>query len=108
MSIATMSVTAPPTAPAFERVSTALMLGFVAALQVQISLAQTLLAVMLVSWIALRIQDRTRPAAPPFFVALLAYGALTLVSAAFSVDPMASLIDSKQLVLLAIVPATNR
>ena len=100
-----MDVTAPPTAPAFERVSTALMLGFVAALQVQISLAQILLAAALVCWVAQRIQDRTRPAAPPFFVALLAYGALTLVSAAFSVDPVASLIDSKQLVLLAIVPA---
>ena len=100
-----MSVTTPHTAPALERVTGGLLLGFVAALQVSIAVAQILLAAMIVAWIALRIQDRTRPAAPPFFVALLAYGALTLVSAAFSVDPMASLIDSKQLVLLAIVPA---
>ena len=105
MSAVTMSVADTRTMPILERLTAALLLGFVAALQVSIFLAQTLLAAMLVSWVALRIQDRTRPAAPPFFVALLAYGALTLVSSAFSVDPLASLIDSKQLVLLAIVPA---
>ena len=105
MNAVTMSVAAPRTAPAFERVTAALLLGFVASLQVSIALAHILLTAMFVSWIALHIQDRTRPAAPPFFVALLAYGALTLVAAAFSVDPIASLIDSKQLVLLAIVPA---
>ena len=42
---------------------------------------------MFVSWVALRIQDRTRPAAPPFFLPLVAYGVLTLVSSVFSVDP---------------------
>ena len=105
MNTVTMSATAPRTAPALERVTTALLLGFVGSLQVSIALAHILLTAMFISWIALRIHDRTRPAAPPFFVALLAYGALTLVSTAFSVDPTASLIDSKQLVLLAIVPA---
>ncbi len=105
MNTVTMSAARPHTAPALERVTGGLLLGFVAALQVSIALAQTLLWLMLLSWVALRIQDRTRPAAPPFFVALLAYGGLTLVSAAFSVDPMASFIDSRQLVLLAIVPA---
>ena len=105
MSAVTMSATRPHTAPALERVTGWLLLGFAAALQVSIALAQILLAVMFVSWIALRILDRSRPAAPPFFVALMAYGGLTLVSTTFSVDPMASLIDSRQLVLLAIVPA---
>jgi O-antigen ligase len=60
---------------------------------------------MLVAWVALRIQERTRPAAPGFFLPLAAYGVLTLLSAIFSVDPTQSFIDSKQLVLLAIVPA---
>ncbi len=105
MNAVTMSAARPHTAPTLERVTGGLLLGFVAALQVSIALAQTLLWLMLLSWVALRIQDRTRPAAPPFFVALLTYGGLTLVSAAFSVDPMGSLIDSRQLVLLAIVPA---
>jgi O-antigen ligase len=105
MTTVTMSVASPRAAPGLERVTGGLLLGFVGALQISIALAQILLAAMCLSWIALRIQDRTRPAAPPFFVPLLAFGGLTLVSAAFSVDPMASLIDSKQLLLLAIVPA---
>ena len=60
---------------------------------------------MLVSWVALHVQERTRPSAPPFFAMLLAYGAMTLVASAFSVDPVESFTDSKQLVLFAIVPA---
>jgi O-antigen ligase len=77
----------------------------VAALQFSIALSQILLAALFVSWVALRIQDRTRPAAPPFFLALAAFGILTLVSSAFSDDPRISFIDNKQLLLLAIVPA---
>ena len=53
----------------------------------------------------MRVQERTRPAAPAFFLAAAAYGTLTLVASCFSVDPRESFIDSKQLVLLAIVPA---
>ncbi|MBI3047466.1 MAG: O-antigen ligase family protein [Acidobacteria bacterium] len=91
--------------PRLDRVTTLLLFGFVAALQVSIALAHILLAAMLVSWVLLRILERTRPPAPAFFTPLVAYGALTLVSSAFSVDPAASLLDSKQLVLLTIVPA---
>ena len=42
------------------------------------------------------------------FWPLLAYGAATLVSAVFSVDRRVSLVDSKQLVLFAIVPIAYR
>ena len=41
---------------------------------------------------------------PRFFYPLAAYAALTLVSAAFSDDPNASFVDSKQLVLFLVVP----
>jgi O-antigen ligase len=104
MNSATISVTRPHPAQALDRLTMALLLGFVAALQLSIAVAQILLAALLISWVALRIQDRTRPSAPPFFVSLLAYAILTLISSAFSVDPAASFIDDKQLVLLAIVP----
>jgi O-antigen ligase len=92
-------------APKLERVTTGLLLGFVGALQVSIALADILLTATLLSWVALRVREGTRPAAPAFFIPLAAYAALTLVSSVFSVDPAASLVDSKQLVLLAIVPA---
>lgn len=104
MNSATMSVSQPHAGHGLERVTMALLLAFVAALQVSIALSNILLAATLVAWIALRVQDRGRLAAPPFFAALLIYGGLTLVSSAFSVDPRESFIDSKQLVLLAIVP----
>ena len=88
-----------------ERLSAASLLGFVAALQVSIVLAQFLLAVMLVSWVASHVLGRSRLSAPPFFALLLAYCALTLVASAFSIDPIESFRDSKQLLLFAIVPA---
>jgi O-antigen ligase len=105
MSVATISVAHERTAPTLERVTAALLLGFVAALQVSIALAQTLLWLMLICWVALRVQERTPPTAPRFFLPLLGYAALTLVSSVLSIDPAASLIDSRQLLLFAIVPA---
>jgi len=105
MTTATTSAASLPTVPALERATGLLLLGFVGALQISIAIAQLLLAAMFVSWIALRIQNRTLPSAPPFFVPLLVFGGLTLISAAFSVDPIASFVDNKQLLLFAIVPA---
>ncbi|MBI2188273.1 MAG: O-antigen ligase family protein [Acidobacteria bacterium] len=102
-----MSIAAERTQVALklDRVAAALLLGFVAALQVSIALADILLTAMLLSWVALRVRERARPSAPAFFIPLAVYAGLTLVSSLLSVDPTTSLIDSKQLVLLAIVPA---
>jgi len=88
-----------------ERVTVALLLGFVASLQVSIALAQILLALTLVCWVALRIRDRAWPSAPSFFLPLTVYAALTLLVSFFSIDPMGSIIDSKQLLLFLLVPA---
>jgi O-antigen ligase len=105
MNAITMTVPQARTTSVAERVSAASLLGFVAALQVSIVLAQFLLAVMLVSWVASHVLGRSRLSAPPFFALLLAYCALTLVASAFSIDPIESFRDSKQLLLFAIVPA---
>jgi O-antigen ligase len=87
-----------------ERLTVGLLLGFVASLQISIALANILLAATLLTWAVTLVRDRTRPAAPPFFLPLVVYGVATLVSAAFSTDPLTSLVDCKQLVLFAIVP----
>src|SRR5262245_7052047 len=105
MNAITMTVPQARTTSVAERLSAASLLGFVAALQVSIVLAQFLLAVMLVSWVASHVLGRSRLSAPPFFTLLLAYCALTLVASAFSLDPVESFRDSKQLLLFAIVPA---
>jgi O-antigen ligase len=102
----TTTLTAPRvrTAPGLERVTLWLLLAFVASVQISIAIASILLAATLACWAALLVRDRTRPAAPPFFLPLAVYAGVTLVSAALSFDPLDSLLDSKQLVLFLIVP----
>jgi O-antigen ligase len=87
----------------FERVGYLSLLGFVAALQFSIAAANVLLALALLMWL-FRIVARQSIDAPQFFYPLAAYAAATLISAAFSSDPRASFVDSKQLVLFLIVP----
>ena len=105
MTTAAMSMTHPRTAPGLERVTVALLLCFVASLQISIAAANILLALMMVCWIAQIVQERTLPAVPRFFWPLAAYAAVTLIISAFSLDPRTSIIDDKQLVLFVIVPA---
>ena len=103
MTTTTMTAIARP-AVGLEKAALWLLLAFVASLQLSIAAAGVLLTASLVAWAAILVRDRRRPAAPGFMLPLALYGAATLVSAAFSIDPAASLIDSKQLVLLLIVP----
>lgn len=80
------------------------LLLFVAALQVSIAAAHILLALTLLVWL-IRLAIRQEPIeVPKMFIPLAVYGAVTLVSAAFSSDPRASFVDSKQLVLFLVVP----
>jgi O-antigen ligase len=107
MTATAMSVTVTHEAAtsALDRFAAALLLAFAASLQISIAAADILLTAMLLCWAALLIHDKRRPAAPAFFLPLAAYGAITLVSSFLSSDRVTSLVDSKQLVLLAIVPA---
>ena len=83
------------------------LFGVAGALQFSIAVAQILLAIALVCWVAILVVRRERFEAPSFFWPLLVYAGATLVSAAFSADPRTSLIDSKQLVLFLLVPCTG-
>jgi O-antigen ligase len=103
MTTTTMTAIARP-AFSLDKAALWLLLAFVAALQLSIAAAGILLTASLAAWAALLVRDRARPTAPPFMVPLAVYAAATLVSAAFSLDPAASIVDSKQLVLLLIVP----
>jgi O-antigen ligase len=82
--------------------------GVGAALQFSIAIAQSLLAVALVCWVALVVIRRERVEVPRFFWPLAVYAALTLVSAAFSPEPQVSFADTKQLVLFLLVPLAFR
>jgi O-antigen ligase len=104
MNATTLSLSEAPATPWLDRLTTALLFAFVATVQVSIVAAQACLVLLLVAWVATLVRDRTRPAIPQFFWPLLAYAAVTLVSSAFSFDPLESFIDSKQLYLFLIVP----
>lgn len=84
------------------------LLGVVAIIQFSIAAAEILLAVAIAGWLAVVILRRERVAAPVFFWPLVAYAAWTLVSVLFSSDRGASLSDSRELLLLLVVPLAYR
>jgi O-antigen ligase len=106
-----MASVAVPLAPPADRLEQAAywsLLGFVAALQVSIAASNILLALAAVLWLALVSRRRERIDAPAMFLPLAAYAGLSLVAAIFSIDPEKSIVDSKQLLLFAIVPIAYR
>jgi len=93
-----------PLAHRLDRVGFLAVAGVVASLQLSIAVAQICLAVAVCCWLGAHLSRSERVEAPAFFWPLLVYAALTLLSAGFSLDPRASVIDAKQLVLFALVP----
>jgi O-antigen ligase len=59
-------------------------------------------------WIIVALQDGRRPEVPAFFLPLLVYAGLTLVSAALSGAPKESFWDSRQLLMFLMVPIVAR
>jgi O-antigen ligase len=104
-------VAAVGTSPAPDRLEQSAflaMLAFAASLQVSIAAANILLGLTALLWIALLVTRRERIEVPSMFWPLAAYAGLSLVSMVFSIDPERSLVDSKQLLLFAIVPIAYR
>ena len=101
----TVAAAAAPPDPV-ERGGLLALLGAAGALQFSIAAAQILLGIAGIAWVVLLATRRVRFTAPRFFWPLIVYAALTLIAAAFSPDPAASVIDSRQLALFLIVPVT--
>lgn len=91
-----------------EQAGALALFAMAGAVQFSIAAAQILLAIALICWITLLIVRRERFEAPSFFWPILAYGGATVVSAALSPDPRASLMDCRQLVLFLLVPLVHR
>jgi O-antigen ligase len=79
-------------------------LVLVAAVQFSIAVAQIALTVALAAYLFILVVERRAPALPKWTSPLLLYAAWTLASAAASANPIESLRDCKQLLLLLIVP----
>jgi len=91
-----------------ERTAFLTLLGFVAALQLSIAVAQILLTITGLLWGILYFIQRDVNKLPRWFIPLALYALATLGSAAFSLNPVASFMDSKQLLLFLIVPIVCR
>jgi O-antigen ligase len=98
----------PDSPVGLERAAWLALLAFAASLQVSIFAAGVLLTLTALLWLALVIRNRERIEVPRMFWPLLAYAAVTIISALFAVDRGVSLRDTKQLVLFAIVPIAYR
>jgi len=92
----------------FDHIGLLALVGVAGALQFSIAAAQILLGLAIACWLVQLVARRERFAVPGFFWPLALYALLTLVSAAFSINPRASFVDSKQLVLFLIVPVVYR
>ena len=68
MNATTLSLSDAQTTPLLDRLTVALLLAFVAAVQVSIVAAQAFFILLLFAWIATLVRDKTRPAAPRFFM----------------------------------------
>ncbi|MCE2542733.1 MAG: O-antigen ligase family protein [Acidobacteria bacterium] len=91
-----------------ERSALVVLLLFIAALPISIAASQILLTLSIGLWLGVLIAHRERPRVPRFFWPLLAYALLTLLSVAASLDPAASLADSKEVLLFLVVPVVYR
>ena len=81
--------------PWFDRLTLGLLLLFVGTVQVSIAAAEAVLMLLLLMWATMLVREGVRPSAPTFFWPLLAYAGMTLVSSAFSMDPLESFFDSR-------------
>ena len=71
---------------------------------VSISLSQIFISFALICWIVVLIRKKQKFIFPSFFWPLIVYAVLSLVSCFLSINPEASLKDSKELLLFLIVP----
>jgi O-antigen ligase len=91
-----------------ERAAFWLIVASLGAVQFNLLTAQVLFGLSAVAWAALAAGEGQAPDVPKFFLPLLVYAALTMVSAGASIRPVTSFIDCKQLVLWLIVPIVAR
>lgn len=108
MSTSAVTAAAAPTTPRLESAALVTLCLFVGVLQLSVGAAAVLLTLTLGLWVSVLVSRRERVEVPAMFWPLLAYAAITLVSVAASFDPVASLVDSKEILLFLVVPVVYR
>ena len=108
MTAAAHATTMPRRHAALEQAGLLTLFGVAGALQFSIAIAQILLTVSFLCWVALIVVDRESIEIPSFAWPLIVYAIITLISTAFSPDPRTSLMACKQMVLFLLIPLTYR
>ena len=100
--------TTEPADTATESWAWRLLLLFVFALPLSIAASSIILTVLVALWSRLVINQPYASLAPRFFLPLVIYAAWTLLSVAFSIQPLTSFIESKEVLLFLVVPVVFR
>ena len=108
MSSSTATAAESPGLPRLEHAAVWGLLAFVAVLQLSVAASASLLTLTLGLWAGVVILRREQLELPAIFWPLLAYALVTMVSVAFSIDPVASLRDSKEVLLFLVAPLVYR
>ncbi|MFC2141810.1 O-antigen ligase family protein [Acidobacteriota bacterium] len=87
-----------------DRILPASIILYLLTSMISISASQIVLGLAFVAWIVLLANKHEAPRFPGFFWPLLAYAGLSLIASALSRNPMVSFQDSRELLLLLIVP----
>ena len=96
------------TRPHLETAALVTLCLFVGALQFSIAASAVLLSLVLLLWAGMLVSKHEQVEVPSFFWPLAAYAGYTMVSVAASLDPLASLIDSREVLLFLVVPLVYR
>ena len=108
MSTPAVTAAAAPTTPRLETAALVLLCLFVGALQLSIAVSAILLTLTLGLWVTVVVTHRERIEVPAMFWPLAAYVVVTMTSVAASLNPIASLSDSREVLLFLIVPVVYR
>ena len=91
---------------AIERYAFFALAASLGLLQLKLLAFTVLFGIAALLWCVLLARGAKQPAQPAFLVPLLVYAGLTMVSTAFSPDPLASLREDKQLIWYLVIPVT--
>ena len=96
------------TRPHLETAALVTLCLFVGALQFSIAASAVLLSLVLLLWAGMLVSKHEQVEVPSFCWPLVAYAGYTMVSVAASLDPLASLVDSREVLLFLVVPLVYR
>ncbi len=107
--MSTQAVAVPAVSPPRLEVAAVVSLClFAGALQLSIAASAWLLTITTVLWLGVVVSGRERIEVPSLLWPLLAYAVYTMIAVATSIDPVSSLVDSKEVLLFLVVPIVYR